>query len=115
MAQSKPRQDFLLDEDGDFPLEDNVIGGVYLVTKYGKSDEQHKTDCILYGKGALKQFPTSGFGLINYQFAEYDADKTYRNLSEQMQDDGYFVSNKAVYPTPNGGFAIETEKIKSIY
>jgi hypothetical protein len=115
MTQSIKRQDFILDENGDFPLEDTIINDIYLPTPYGNSDNQHKTDCILYNKGALKQFPTSGFGVTIYLESEYDADNVYSNLSEQMKNDGYSLSNKAVYPVANGGFNIETDLIQSIY
>lgn len=109
------RQDFLLDSDGDFPLEDTIVNGVYLPTPYGNSDNQHKIDIIFFNTGSLKQYPTEGFGIFKYENSEYDADNVYSNLSQEVKDDGYKLMSGSIYPVSEGGFDINTDLITNNY
>lgn len=117
------RKDFLLqpyqDANGntyyDFPLEDTISpDGVYLPTPYGFSDDQHKLDIILCNLGSLKRFPLLGFGILQYEKAEYDQDSVNASLIAQMKSDGYRVNHGAVIPNGNG-FVIDTDYISKNY
>lgn len=112
---SIPREDFLVDENGDFPLEDTIINGVYQNTPYGNSDDQHKIDNVFYAKGAIAQYPLFGFGIVQYQNSEYDADNVYSALQQQVSTDGYKLNNGAVIPGIENGFAIDTDFIVPNY
>lgn len=102
------RTDFILNKDGDFPLQDNVVGGVYLPTPVGNSDQQHIADGIFYDLGDLKQFPTYGFGVFNYLNAEYDQ-SVESKLKQMLAKDGYTVNPGAVIPVSGGGFIIDAK------
>lgn len=121
---AEKRKDFLLqpfqDVNGntyyDFPLEDTISpDGVYLPTPYGFSDDQHKIDIIFNNLGSLKRFPLLGFGVIQYQNAEYDQDSVFSSLYAQMKSDGYLVKSNAVIPNQNNGFTIDTDNISKNY
>lgn len=99
------RTDFILNQDGDFPLQDTVIGGVWLATPFGKSDQQHIADGIVNDLGDLKQFPTYGFGLYNYLNSEY-TQSIEGKLKEVLKKDGYSVIPGCVSPVKGGGFII---------
>ena len=99
------RTDFLLNADGDFPLQDTVIDGVWLDTPYGKSDMQHIHDGIVYDLGDLKQFPTYGYGINNYLNSEYNQ-SIEGNLRQSLLKDGYNVFPGCVSPVSGGGFII---------
>lgn len=111
-----PRQDFILNADGDFPLQDTVENGVWKDTPYGNSDQQHIKDLIFYDKGWLKLSPTIGFGakrLINSEYSQ----RIESTLKECLQQDGYDCRNGVVYPVAgkNTGFAIDTDFIFNTY
>ena len=67
---SAPRQDILLDSNGDFPLEDIIQGGVYIPTPYGVSDTQHCIDLVFDCLGATKEIPNIAFNASQYLKAE---------------------------------------------
>jgi len=111
-----PRQDFILDKDGDFPLEDTIDNsGKYLPTPYGNSDTQHKIDILMNNFGALKRFPLLGFGIFKYENSEFNLDEVNKNLTLQMKNDGYTVVHGCVSINPDGGFLIDTDYIKNSY
>ena len=112
---SAPRQDFLLNPDGDFPLQDTYINGVIQPTPYGDSDNQHKLDIILNNLGSLKAYPLLGFGAFQYQDAEVNLDAIYSSLEQQMKSDGYKTVSKAVISAHNGSFVIDTDYIYANY
>lgn len=110
---SKVRQDFLLNPDGDFPLQDTKINGVMLPTPYGDSDSQHILDIITSDLGWIKQFPTLGFGVYQYRSAEIDLQGIEKKLKIQMDKDGYIVKHGAVAPSQGkNGFTINCSFIK---
>lgn len=110
------REDFLLNADGDFPLQDTIINGVYKDTPYGSSDNQHKADLVVYDKGSVKEHPTIGFGVNNYVSGEFSLFDVEKNLRLTMSADGYQVSNGAVEPSlGNNGFFIKTAFISNDY
>lgn len=103
------RQDFLLNSNGDFPLQDTVIGGVWQDTPYGDSDQQHIADITFYGIGWLKQFPTLGIFISQYLNAE-NAQQSLDKLSRiQFKSDGYTVQNGFIVPQTGGGFTVNTK------
>lgn len=108
------RQDFILNSNGDFPLQDTVINGVWQDTPYGDSDEQHKADIIVYDLGWLKSSPTLGFGVMRYSSSEFNLNTVNKNLQIHMQKDGYNVLSGCVVPK-GSGFEINTSKIESVY
>lgn len=109
------RQDFLLRDDLDFPLEDNIVGGVLLDTPYGYSDEQHKGDLIEYNLGSLKEFPTTGFGVNSYLNSEFNLHGTAQQLQITMNSDGYNVTSGTLSSVIGGGFTIATKYITNKY
>ncbi len=110
------REDFLLDENGDFPLEDVIINGVQQNTPYGASDMQHMKDIIFYRFGSLKEFPLIGFNIKIYSDSEISTHTIEKNLKIEMAKDKYSVSNGAIVPNNNGGgFFVNTDRIKPVY
>jgi len=109
------REDYLLREDGDFPFDDNIVGGVILNTPYGYSDEQHKKDLIVYSIGSLKEFPTTGFGVMNYVNSEFNLSEVSKNLSATMASDKYSLNNGTLIPVQGSGFIINTTNITNNY
>jgi hypothetical protein len=105
------RTDFLLDEDGDFPLEDNVVNGVYLDTPFGESDKQHIEDVIFFNIGHLKRRPIYDFGVIQYLNSEYNLEKIMKNLKGSLEKDDYEIKDGCVIPAIGGGFLIDTKFI----
>lgn len=105
------RTDFILNSNGDFPLEDNVVDGMYFDTPIGPSDTQHIKDIIFYGKGALKQFPTLGFNVRQYINSEYNLQNLMKNLKIEMDSDGYNVATGAISPANKKGFYINDKYI----
>jgi hypothetical protein len=103
------RTDFILNKNGDFPLQDTVVNGVYLDTPFGNSDQQHIADGIFYDLGDLKQSPTYGFGAYNYLNAEYDQ-SIESKLKQMLAKDGYIVSPGTVSPVSGGGFLINAKE-----
>ena len=112
---STPRQDFILNANGDFPLQDTYLNGVIQPTPYGLSDNQHKLDIIVNNLGALKAYPLLGFGVFQYENAEVNLDTIYSSLQTQMASDGYKTVSKAVASDGNGGFTIDTDYITPNY
>jgi hypothetical protein len=108
------RQDFLLDQNGDFPLEDTYVEDILLNTPYGDSDTQHIVDGIIYTIGSLKSVPTFGFGISSYQNSEY-SNSIYNSLNKTLMDDGYSASKESVKKVNGGGFTIDTSFISNIY
>lgn len=108
------RQDFLLDKDGDFPLEDYIVNGVVLDTPYGDSDDQHISDLIVYDIGSIKEYPTVGFGLLNYLNKEAGLFNVEKALKQTMREDGYVAQTGSVYPEGKG-FIINTTFIEPVY
>ena len=107
------RTDFLLDPDGDFPLEDVYVNGVIQNTNYGNSDNQHIFDDIVYSTGSLKEFPTFGFGVTNYENAEYN-NSIFNTLKQVLSQDGYTVTSGTIKSVGNG-FVINTSYINNSY
>lgn len=108
------RTDILLDEDGDFPLEDLIINGILIDTPIGESDFQHIQDNIIYNKNSLKQYPLLGFGVKSYLNSEFKLQSTYKALSDAMNYDDYKISTGVLMPPPEGvkeGFIIRTAYI----
>ena len=99
------RTDFLLDIDGDFPLEDNIVAGVQLDTPFGVSENQHILDCIVNGYGSIKQSPNFGFGAIQYLNSESMASME-SNLRTELWKDGYSISVGVVSKNNKGGVDI---------
>ena len=112
---SAPRQDFLLNANGDFPFQDTYIGGKIQPTPYGLSDNQHKLDIIVNNIGALKAYPLLGFGVFQYEDAEVNLDNIYASLQEQMKMDLYKTTSKCLKSDGSGGFEIDTEFIYPNY
>lgn len=110
------REDFLLNPDGDFPLQDTIVAGVYKETPYGYSDNQHKADLIIYDAGSIKEYPTIGFGVRNYVSGEFSIFDVEKKLRQTMNSDGYDIRNGAISPEQGGsGFFIETGFITNNY
>lgn len=114
------REDFILNKDGDFPLQDTVVSGVYMNTPYGDSDDQHKVDIVVYGKGWLKFSPTIGFLVKSYLNSEYKLYDVIKNLKENLEKDGYKTKTGLVLPSnkfgnneilENGGFYIDLDRV----
>lgn len=105
------RKDFILDENGDFPLEDTVVGGVYLDTPYGNSDPQHILDLLQYGYGHLKKEPNVGFLMSNYLNSEFNLQSVYNSLEDTMKKDDYHIRVGVLNPVSGGGFIIDTSYI----
>lgn len=104
------RTDFLLNKNGDFPLQDTVINGKYIDTPFGNSDQQHVFDIIQYNLGYLKGSPTTGFGVNNYLNSENGAVQAENNLKMQLSEDDYELQNGAINQV-GGGFTINTQYI----
>lgn len=110
------REDFLLNSDGDFPLQDTVTAsGVYLDTPYGNSEQQHVKDIIVSELGWIKSSPTLGFGVNKYFFAEsvsyYSIEK---KLRDNLEKDGYEALNGVLIPAKGSGFFIDSRKIRRV-
>lgn len=105
------REDFILDEDGDFPLEDFVAAGVYLPTPYGNSENQHILDIIISHKGWIKQSPTIGFGVLSKVNSEFSVHGVEKDLNIELDKDNYKSKNGVIEPNNNGGFDINAEFI----
>lgn len=111
MAKTQ-REDFILDKNGDFPLEDTVFQGVYLPTPYGPSDAQHVLDNIFYDKGWNKRSPWIGFGMNNYRNSEFSIHTVTANLEDAMKKDDYKVMFGAVVSNGKKGFTVLGKYIK---
>lgn len=104
----EPRTDFLDNADGDFPLEDTVVNGVYQDTPIGFSDRQHARDNILYHKGWLKHAPTTGFAASSYYNSEMIGANPERELRIVLQADGYDFKTGCIQRVSGGeGFFID--------
>jgi tRNA G10 N-methylase Trm11 len=108
------RQDFILNENGWFPLQDTVVNGVWVDTPYGDSDEQHKLDIIVYSKGSLKQTPDLGFNVQRFDNAEIALQDIFQELQEEMKKDGYLTS-VGVVGLKDKGFYIDCGYISANY
>lgn len=102
------RTDFILNEDGDFPLQDTVVGGVWLDTPFGLSDPQHMKDLLFYDLGHLTQSPVTGVGVSRYLNSEYKLQEVEDKVRSTFDKDDYNVYNGIVTPVPGGGFIINT-------
>jgi hypothetical protein len=108
----QPREDFLLDKTGDFPLEDTIVNGIYQETPYGSSDHQHVRDIIFDGQGATKSYPIIGFAIKRYLNSEYNLYTVEKELSYHLGLDGYGIKTGAVIPNAaTKGFDINTAYI----
>lgn len=108
------RQDFILDQDGDFPLEDTFVNGVIQNTPYSDSDIQHIVDDIIYTVGSLKSDPSFGFGVTAYESSEYN-NSIFDSLNKVLSKDGYLPERDCVKKVNGGGFTIDTAYISNNY
>ncbi len=86
--------DFLLDSDGDLLIQN----GDFVV---GASDIQHVEDIIESFVGEWKQYPILGVGLMTYLKSQNGA-KAITAIKQQLQSDGYSLSNVKIDNTING-------------
>lgn len=105
------RTDFILDTDGDFPLDDFISGGIYLDTPINESDPQHILDNIMAHPGQFKQYPPVGFGASRYKNSEYSLNGVSRSLNIALDKDQYASQNGVISPKKGAGFDINTNLI----
>lgn len=104
------RTDFMLDEDGDFPLEDTYIGGKLQDTPLCYSDQQHIKDLIEYSPGDLIFSPLTGFSIKSKLNGEFKLNELSKSLKNIMNLDGYKILTGVLSPV-FGGFKITTSFI----
>lgn len=102
------RTDFILDSNGDFPLEDFKQGGVYFPTQVADSDGQHIEDIIMNGFGSCKKNPQIGFNAISYINSEYTLNNALSSLNENLKKDDYYSKTGVISPVDGGGFNIDS-------
>ncbi len=115
MANQFLRQDFILNEDGSFPLQDTVVNGIWLDTPYGNSDEQHIADIIFYQKGWLQTDLLLGFGISQYDNAEISIQDISDDLNTELKKDGYITKSKVIQIIGKDGFTIDSSYIENNY
>ncbi|MFK7059569.1 hypothetical protein V3Q90_05460 [Flavobacterium oreochromis] len=75
-------KDFELDQDGDLLF----VNGDFSLAP---SDQQHVEHILEAVKGEYKQYPTVGFGVVNYLKTNVSEAEFKRDLKIQLEQDNY--------------------------
>jgi hypothetical protein len=84
--------------------EYNFTGGDFNI---GFSDSQHIQDLIFENKGAYKQFPLVGVGIMNYLNSSGAVLLLKRDIEIQLSNDGYLINEIKFIQNEISNFTID--------
>ena len=83
--------DIILNKNYDLQIDS--VTGDFIV---GNSDEQSANLIIQLFPGNMKQFPTSGVGILNYLASNTSQDRISQVIKQQLTIDGFTVQSLSV-------------------